>query len=89
MQVLISAASVLTSTTKCMSLKNQECKVRKMVVSNKYMALPYEIKVNKCNGSCNNGTNPYSKVCVPDIVKNVTVKMFDLMALMNTTKQVE
>ena len=29
-----------------------------------------------------------AKVCVPDIIKNVTVKMFDFMTLTNKTKQV-
>ena len=30
---------------------------------------------------------PYSRVCVPDTVKKVTVKIFDLMILKNKTKQ--
>ena len=53
------------------------------------MTFPYKIEVNKCVGSCNNISNPHAKVCIPDIVKNVTVKMFDLIYLENTTKQVE
>ena len=52
------------------------------------MICPYSIKVNICNGSCNNTTNPYSRVCVPDITKNVTLKIFDLMTLTNKTKQI-
>ena len=52
------------------------------------MAYPYKIKVNKCVGSCNDINNQHSKVCIPDITKNVTIKMFDLMILTNTTKQV-
>ena len=52
------------------------------------MTFPYDIKVNRCSGNCNNFTNPYAKVCVPDIIKNVTAKMFDLMTLTNKTKQV-
>ena len=52
------------------------------------MIFPYDIKVNRCSGNYNNITNPYAKVCVPDIIKNVTVKMFDLMTLTNKTKQV-
>ena len=52
------------------------------------MTFPYSIKVNRCNGNCNNITNPYSRVCVPDIVKNVTLKIFNLMSLKNKTKQV-
>ena len=53
------------------------------------MAYPYKIKVNRCVRSCNDINNPHSKVCIPGITKNVVVKMFDLMALTNTTKQVE
>ena len=83
---------VLTSTVnslKCISLKNQECKVRKVIVDNKYMAFRYKISVNKCVGSCDNITNPHSRVCIPDVAKNVTVKMFDLMNLEKKTKQIE
>ena len=84
----MSVSSVFTS-QKCISLTNQECKVRKVIVDNKYMAFPYKIKVNRCVGSCNNINNPCSKVCIPDVIKNITVKMFDLTNLTNTTKQVE
>ena len=83
--VLISTANSL----KCISLKNQECNVRKVIVDNKYMAYPYIIKVNKCVGSCNDINNPHSRVCIPDITKNVAAKVFDPMTLTNTTMQVE
>ena len=53
------------------------------------MTYPYSIKVNKCNGNCNDISNPYSKVCIPDIIKNVTLKVFDLMSLKNKTKQLK
>ena len=54
----------------CISMKNQEYKVREVVISNDYMLYPFSIKVNRCNGNCNNIKNPYSIVCVPDITKN-------------------
>ena len=82
--VLISTVNSL----KCISLKNQECKVREVVVKSEHMTCPYDIKVNRCSGNCNNITNPYAKVCAPDIIKNVTVKIFVLMTLTNKTKQV-
>ena len=53
------------------------------------MTFPYKIKIYRSVGSCNNISNPHSKVCVPKTIKNVTLKMFDLMNLENTTKQVE
>ena len=41
----------------CLLLKNQECKVRKVIIDNDYMTFPYKIKVDMCIGSCND--NPY------------------------------
>ena len=52
------------------------------------MTYPYSIKVNRCNGNCNNITNPYYRVCIPNITKNVTLKIFDLQTLTNQTKQI-
>ena len=33
------------------------------------MTYPYNIKVNRGNGNCNNISNPYSRVYIPDIFK--------------------
>ena len=44
------------------------------------MAFPYKIKVDKCIGSCNDVGNPYFKLCLPDSVKNIGVKSFDLIS---------
>ena len=53
------------------------------------MIYPFSIKVNRCNGNCNNITNPYSRVCVPSFVKNITAKVFDLMSCQNKTIQIK
>ena len=37
------------------------------------------LKVNKCSVSCNNINDPYAKLCVPDVFKNINVKVFNLM----------
>ena len=47
------------------------------------MTFPYKIKANRCVGSCNGTNNPYFKVCTPDIVKNISVKVFDLISQKN------
>ena len=52
------------------------------------MFYPYSIKVNKCSGSCNTINNPFAKLCVPDITKNINVKGFNLMARINETRQI-
>ena len=67
---------------KCVSLNNQECKVRPEIVhinSNNSIFYPFSTKVNKCNGNCNNINDPYARICVPDTVKYLNVKVFNLM----------
>ena len=66
----------------CISIKNQKCKVRPKIVdinSNNPIFYPFSIKINKCSGSCNNINNPYAKNCVPNDVKELNVKVFNLM----------
>ena len=82
---LLSSVSYL----KCVLLKSQECKVREVIINNKNMTYLYSIKVNRCNGNYNNITNPYARVCVPNIIKNITLKIFDLMSWKNKTKQLK
>ena len=48
----------------------------------------YNIKVNKYSGSCTNINDPYAKLCVPDIIKNINVKVFNLMSRINETRQI-
>ena len=83
--VLISTANSL----KCISLKNQECRIRKTIINNDYIAFPYKIGAKKCIGSCDDINNPNSKVCIPDIVKNVSIKVFDLVYNKNKTKLIK
>ena len=77
--VLMSMSLAITSKN-CLLLKNQEYKIRKVIVDNDYMTFTYKIKVDKCVGSCNDVENPYFKVCLPDVVKNISVKSFDLIS---------
>ena len=87
-KVLILVLILTSNSLKRISLKNQECKAREVIVDNECMTFRYNIKANGCNGNCNNIKNPYSRVCVPDITKNVALKIFDLMTLTNKTKQI-
>ena len=49
----------------------------------------FSIKTSKCSGSCNNINNPYAKVCVPNVVKNMNIKVFSLMSRTNETRHIE
>ena len=71
----------LLSTTplNCISMKNQECKTRPQIIninSNNPIFYPFSIKINKYRGNCNNINNPYAKICVPDVLKDLYVKIF-------------
>ena len=72
----------------CFLLKNQECKLRKVIVDNDYMTYPYKIKVDKCIGSCNDKDNRYFKVCLPVFIKNISGKSFDLLSRKNVLKNI-
>ena len=83
--------SSLVSTTPLnyISMENQECKVRPKIIninSNNPIFYPFSIKVNKCSGNCNNINNPYAKICVPYIIKDLNVKVFNLTSRTNETK---
>ena len=49
---------------------------------------PYSIQGNKFGGSCNTINDSFAKLCVPDITKNINVKVFNLMARISETRQI-
>ena len=76
----------------CISIKNEKCKVRPEIVninSSNPIFYPFSIKTNKCNGNCNNINDPYAITCVPDTVKNLNVKVLNLMTLTNETRHIK
>ena len=67
-------------------MKNRECKVRSEIISidsNNLMFYPFSIKVKKCSGNCNDINDPYARICVPDIVKKLNIKVFNLITRTN------
>ena len=76
----------------CISRNNQECKVRPEIVnvnSSESIFYPFSIRTSKCSGSCNNVNDPYAKLCVPGIIKNLNVKVFNLISRTNKTRHIE
>ena len=59
------------------------------VNSNEPFFYPYSIKVNKCNDNCNKINDPYAKLCVPDVVKNLKIKVFNLISMTNETGHIK
>ena len=80
--------SIATSVgLECVSKVNQKCVSGPKIIDvnkNEPVFYPYSIKVNKCSGSCNTINNP---LCVPGITKNINVKVFNLIARINETRQ--
>ena len=71
----------------CVSMNNQECKIRSKIINvNNYEPVfsPYSIKIKKCY--CNTINDPYAKLCVPDTIKHINVKVFNLMSRTNTRR---
>ena len=51
------------------------------------MFSPFSIETSKCSGGYNNIN--YTKICVPDIVKKLNVKVFNLTSRTNETRFIE
>ena len=76
----------------CISLENEECKVRPEIVninSNNPIFSPFSIKANKSSDNCNSINDPHARICVPDAFKNLNVKVFNLMTLTNETRHIK
>ena len=73
-------------------MKNQECKVRPKIVdinSNNPIFYPFSVKINRCIGNCNNINDPYARIFVAGIVKNLNVKVFNLTSRTNKTRSIK
>lgn len=73
------------------STGNQESKLIPMIVDinnndDELLYCPFSTSVKKYNGSCNDIDNACSKLCAPDKVKDMNVKVFDLMPWVNETR---
>ena len=64
-------------------MNNQEFKVTPEVVdvnNNELLFYPFNIKTSKCSGNCNNINDPYAKLGVPYVVKNLNIKVFNIFS---------
>ena len=80
------------NTLSCISMNNQKCKLRPQIANfngDDPVFFCFIIKTSKCGGSCNNINNPYTKLCLPDVAKNLNVKVFNLVSGTNETRRLE
>ena len=67
-------------------MNNQECKIKTELINlntNDLLFYSYSIKINRCKGSFNTINDPYAKICVPDQIKDINVKVFNLVSRTN------
>ena len=79
-------------TLKSVSINNGEFKIGQKIINNNSSEPsfhPSSILVNKSSSSCNDINNSYAKLCVSDAVRNMNIKVFNLMSITNETYQIE
>ena len=96
-QIFVSTMTVFGSLSNAnsvegISIKNEECKVRLKITninSNNPIFYLFTIKTNKCSGNCNKISDLYARIYIPDIVKMLNVKVFNLMSRTNETRHIK
>ena len=90
----ISLFSIIkTKALECVSVTNQECMPRPKILDvnegvGEALFYQYNVLVNKCSGSCNMLDAPIAKMCIPNIVKRVNMKVYNFLMRLNETRNV-
>ena len=88
----ISLFSIIkTKALECLSVINQECMPRPKILDvnegiGEALFYPYNVQVNKCRGSCNTLDDPLARLWVPNIIKNVNMKVYNFLMMLNETR---
>ena len=70
------------STLECLSVINRKSRPKILDVNEavgEALFYPYNVLVNKCSGSCNTLNDPMARICVPKIIKNVNMKVYNFL----------
>ena len=87
----ISLFSILkVKTLECLSVINGKCMPRPKILDvnegvGEALFCLYNVLVNRCSGSCNMVNDPMAKICVPNIIKNVNMKVYNFLMRLNET----
>ena len=88
---LFLSSLVTTTSLSCISMNNQACKARPEIIdvnSNNPVFYPFSIKTSKCSGHCNNINDPYAKICVSDVIKDLNVIVFNVISRTNEKRHI-
>ena len=90
--ILLSFVNIFkTKALECISVVNQKCMAGPKIIqtnSNEPVFYPLSIKVNKCGRDCNTINDPMAKLCVPEIVKDMNIKVFNMLSRINETRKI-
>ena len=81
--LLISLSNLIkTNVLECVSVVNQKCMPRPKIPDvnegvGEALFYSYNVLVNKCSGSCNTLDDPMAKMCVPNIIKRINMKVYN------------
>ena len=84
-------SAIKVNVLKCASVLNDKCMARPKIIdtnANEPVFYPSSVKVNKCSGRCNTTNDPVAKLCVPDIVKDMIIKVFNMLSRINETRKI-
>ena len=90
----ISLFSILkVKTLECVSVINQKCMPRSKILDvnegvGEALLYPYNALVNKCSGSCDTINDPMARLCVPNIIKRINMKIYNFLMRLNETRNV-
>ena len=75
-------------TLECLSVTNQKCMRRPKILDvnegiGEALFYPYNVLVNKCSGSCDTLNEPMAKLCVPNVIKSVNMKVYNSLMRLN------
>ena len=71
---------IKTKALECVSVVNQKCMPRPKILDvnegvGEALFCPYNVQVNKCSGSFNTLDNLIEKLCVPNVIKGLNIKV--------------
>ena len=92
--LIISLFNIIkTKALECVSVVNQKCMPRPKILDvnegvGEALFYPYNVLANKCSGNCNTLYNPMSKICVPNIIKGMNMRVYNFLMRLNETLNV-
>ena len=81
------------NTLECLSVINQQCMPRPKILDvnegvGEALFYPYNVLENKCSGSCNTLDDNMARLCVPNIIKRINMKVYNFLMRLNETRNV-